>query len=36
MVYIAKRIVILMVLLYKELYIRLISNKKGGSILKKA
>jgi hypothetical protein len=34
MVYIAKRIVILLVLLYKELYVRLISNKRGALYLK--
>ena len=34
-VYTAEHIVILMVLLYKELRIRLISNKRGGFILKR-
>jgi hypothetical protein len=36
MVYTAKRIVILIVLLYKELRIGLINNKMGGFIPKKA
>ena len=35
MVYMAERIIILIVLLYKELRVGLISNKRGGFIFKK-